>query len=138
MPEPPKKPVNYAALARAAAKQSASAPDWLAVSRQIHAPKHAEGIGKVTAILGDRALAKFPGYSVPVLISNWQQAILSCKAIFLNQRSPALYEILFAIAAIEDFFARLPLYFLNLMIFKFKGMLLWDCCDGLLGFLSIS
>ena len=75
MPNPSDRPIDYAAIARSVMKPSGQKPAWLVEGQTIYAPSHAQGIGKITAILGDRLLAKFPNYSVPVIITNWQEAI---------------------------------------------------------------
>ena len=71
MPNPSDRPIDYAAIARSVMKPSGQKPAWLVEGQAIYAPSHAQG----TAILGDRLLAKFLNYSVPVIITNWQEAI---------------------------------------------------------------
>ena len=75
MPNPSDRSIDYAAIARSVMKPSGQKPAWLVEGQAIYAPSHAQGIGKITAILGDRLIAKFPNYSVPVIITNWQEAI---------------------------------------------------------------
>ncbi len=75
MPSSSDRPIDYAAIARSAMKPSGQKPTWLVEGQAIYAPSHAQGIGEITAILGDRLIAKFPNYSVPVIITNWQEAV---------------------------------------------------------------
>jgi len=72
--------IDYTAIARSAVNSS-DLPSWLAIGQLICAPKYAQGTGKITAILGERLIAKFPNYSVPVLITNWREEI-NLKQIF--------------------------------------------------------
>jgi DEAD/DEAH box helicase domain-containing protein len=71
------RPIDYAAIARSTMKSSGQKPSWLIVGGSICAPSRARGIGEITTILGDRIIVKFPNYSVPVLINNWQEALIN-------------------------------------------------------------
>ena len=55
MPNLPDRPIDYAAIARSVMKPSGQQPVWLVEDQAIYAPSHVQGIGKVTAILGDLA-----------------------------------------------------------------------------------
>ena len=68
------KPTDYAALIRAVASGSERKhPEWLDPGQQLCSPKY--GQGEVMSWLGNTLIVKFPGYSVPVLYKNWQQAV---------------------------------------------------------------
>ena len=71
----PKRPIDFAAIARVSSKPSPKKTNWLGVGKQICAPKHAQGVGIITTILGESLIAKFPSYSVPIFIRNWQEEI---------------------------------------------------------------
>lgn len=67
-------PTDYAALIRAVAQGSERKhPEWLDPGQQVCSPKY--GQGKVMSWIGNALIVKFPGYSIPVQYTDWQQAV---------------------------------------------------------------
>ncbi|MEG5000929.1 DEAD/DEAH box helicase [Microcoleus sp. B4-D4] len=67
-------PTDYAALIRAVTPNSERKhPEWLDPGQQLCSPKY--GQGEVLSWMGNTLIVKFPGYSVPVLYKDWQQAL---------------------------------------------------------------
>src|SRR4028118_326858 len=65
---------DYAALIRAVTPNSERKhPEWLDSGQQLFSPQY--GQGKVMSWMGNTLIVKFPGYSVPVLYKDWQQAV---------------------------------------------------------------
>ena len=65
---------DYAALIRAVTPNSERKhPEWLDTGQQLFSPKY--GQGEVMSWMGNTLIVKFPGYSVPVLYKDWQQAV---------------------------------------------------------------
>ena len=65
---------DYAALIRAVTPNSERKhPEWLDPGQQLFSPQY--GQGEVMSWMGNTLIVKFPGYSVPVLYKNWQQAV---------------------------------------------------------------
>lgn len=70
----PQKPIDYAALIKAAKDTDISAPK--PVAGTILASSQ-YGEGTVVGFLGETLIAKFSGYSVPLQFKNWQEAFKS-------------------------------------------------------------
>ncbi len=67
-------PTDYAALIRAVTPNSERKhPEWLDPGQQLFSPQY--GQGEVMSWMGNTLIVKFPGYSVPVLYKDWQQAV---------------------------------------------------------------
>jgi len=84
-------PPDYAAIIRAAKSATPTEkPDFLAPGKTVHSPHY--GTGEVIGILGNRLIVKFPGYSVPVQFSDWQQAVQSKEVVPETTEEKKFYQ----------------------------------------------